>query len=97
MQRKNNLLRIYNGMEGERKGQQLLEPLTDTEGCTVPFGEHSRSIDLRQLPSLPVSRHRAIAAGLDDPLDSDYGSAWDFTKLQNQATLNHPRLARQKS
>lgn len=52
-------------MESERK-EQLLEPLTDTEGYTVPFGEHVRAIDL-QLPPLPVSqRHRAIAAGSSD-------------------------------
>ena len=75
-------------MESERK-EHLLEPLTDTEGCTVPFGVHVRAIDL-QLPPLPAvsQRHRAISAGSSDavliskldPLDSDYESAWDFAK-----------------
>ena len=88
-------------MESERK-EQLLEPLTDTEGYTVPFGVHVRAIDL-QLPPLPAvssQRHRAIAAGSSDvvprwipikldPLDSDYGSAWDFAaKLQEKSGVD---------
>ena len=44
-------------MEGEREGQQLLEPLIDIEGYAVPFGEHERMMDL-QLPPLPVSSAR---------------------------------------
>ena len=47
-------------MEGEREGQQLLEPLIDIEGYAVPFGEHERMMDL-QLPPLPVSMPQSSA------------------------------------
>ena len=69
----------------ERQGQQLLEPLTDIDEYTVPFGEHVRARDL-QLPPVFTREPLAAAAGSSelDPSDSDYGSAWDFAKMQTQ-------------
>ena len=77
---------IIRTMEGDR---QLLEPLTDMDGYTVPFGDHVRMKDI-QLPPIPCSDadrqttpFTPAGNSILELIDSDYGSAWDFANLHH--------------